>query len=39
MKVVRHRAEEGRVAVRNVRRPTRQDLEAFGEGGVFPPMN
>ncbi len=31
VKVVRHRAEEGRVAVRNVRRTTRHELEALGE--------
>ena len=32
MKVVKHRAEEGRVAVRNVRRHARQELEAAREG-------
>jgi ribosome recycling factor len=29
VKAVRHRAEEGRVGIRNVRRATRQDLEAL----------
>ena len=29
VKVVRHRAEEGRVAVRNIRRSSRHGLEAF----------
>lgn len=33
VKVVRHRAEEGRVAVRNVRRATRHELEAFEKDG------
>src|SRR5437016_2751861 len=36
VKVVRHRAEEGRVAIRNVRREARRDLEApehDGESG------
>lgn len=33
VKVVRHRAEEGRVAVRNVRRSVRHDLEAFEKEG------
>lgn len=33
VKVVRHRAEEGRVAVRNVRRATRHDLEALEKDG------
>ena len=33
VKVVRHRAEEGRVAVRNVRRTTRHDLEALEKNG------
>jgi ribosome recycling factor len=33
VKVVRHRAEEGRVAVRNVRRAARHDLEAFEKAG------
>ena len=32
VKVVKHRAEEGRVAVRNVRRQARQELEAPREG-------
>ena len=32
VKVVKHRAEEGRVAVRNVRRAARHDLEATGTG-------
>ncbi len=33
VKVVKHRAEEGRVAVRNVRRSTRHDLEGFEKSG------
>ena len=33
VKLVRHRAEEGRVAVRNVRRATRHDLEALEHDG------
>jgi ribosome recycling factor len=33
VKLVRHRAEEGRVAVRNVRRSTRHDLEALERDG------
>ena len=33
MKIVKHRAEEGRVAVRNVRRATRHDLEALEREG------
>jgi ribosome recycling factor len=33
VKVVRHRAEEARVAVRNVRRASRHDLEAFEKDG------
>ena len=33
VKVVKHRAEEGRVAVRNVRRQARHDLEAFQKDG------
>jgi ribosome recycling factor len=33
VKVVRHRAEEGRVAVRGVRRATRQDLEGLEREG------
>ncbi|MHB8243778.1 MAG: ribosome recycling factor [Acidimicrobiales bacterium] len=33
VKVVKHRAEEGRVAVRNVRRATRHELEALEKGG------
>jgi ribosome recycling factor len=33
VKVVKHRAEEGRVAVRNVRRQARHDLEALGKDG------
>ena len=31
IRVVRHMAEEGRVAIRNVRRQTRDDLESLGE--------
>ncbi len=35
-KLAHHRAEEGRVAVRNVRRATRKDLGVLGEGrGYF----
>lgn len=33
VKVVRHRAEEGRVALRNVRRQARHELEAFEHDG------
>jgi ribosome recycling factor len=33
VKVVKHKAEEGRVAVRNVRRAARHDLEALEHGG------
>ena len=33
VKVVKHRAEEGRVAVRNVRRAIRHELEAFEKDG------
>jgi ribosome recycling factor len=33
VKVVRHKAEEGRVAVRNVRRQARHDLEAIERDG------
>jgi ribosome recycling factor len=33
VKVVKHRAEEGRVAVRNIRRQSRHDLEAFEKEG------
>src|SRR5919106_1092519 len=33
VKVVRNRAEEGRVAVRNIRRQTRHDLEALEKDG------
>lgn len=33
VKVVKHRAEESRVAVRNVRRQTRQELEALQKDG------
>jgi ribosome recycling factor len=33
VKLVRHRAEEGRIAVRNVRRSTRHDLEALERDG------
>jgi ribosome recycling factor len=33
VKVVKHRAEEARVAVRNVRRATRHDLEALEKDG------
>ena len=33
VKVVKHRAEEGRVAVRNVRRATRHELEALEKEG------
>ncbi|MGH9008755.1 MAG: ribosome recycling factor [Acidimicrobiia bacterium] len=33
VKIVKHRAEEARVAVRNVRRSARHDLEAFQKGG------
>jgi ribosome recycling factor len=33
VKLVRHRAEEGRVAVRNIRRSSRHELEAFERDG------
>jgi ribosome recycling factor len=33
VKVVKHRAEEGRVAVRNVRRATRHELEGLEKSG------
>jgi ribosome recycling factor len=33
VKVVKHRAEEGRVAIRNVRRQARHDLEALEKDG------
>ncbi len=33
VKVVRHKAEEGRVAIRNLRRATRHDLEALEKDG------
>src|ERR1700694_4959484 len=33
VKVVKHRAEEGRVAVRNVRRQARHDLEGLAKDG------
>jgi ribosome recycling factor len=33
VKVVKHRAEEGRVAVRNIRRQARHELEALQKGG------
>ena len=33
VKVVKHRAEEGRVAVRNVRRQARHELEALEKDG------
>lgn len=33
VKVVKHKAEEGRVALRNVRRQTRHELEAFEKEG------
>jgi ribosome recycling factor len=33
VKIVKHRAEEARVAVRNVRRAARHDLEAFEKEG------
>ena len=33
VKLVRHKAEEGRVAVRNVRRSVRHDLEALEKDG------
>ena len=33
VKVVKHRAEEGRVAVRNVRRAARHELEALEKDG------
>jgi len=33
VKVVKHKAEEGRVAIRNLRRAARHDLEAFEKDG------
>lgn len=33
VKVVRHKAEEGRVAIRNLRRATRHELETFEKDG------
>jgi ribosome recycling factor len=33
VKVVKHKAEEGRIAVRNLRRAARHDLEAFEKDG------
>ena len=33
VKLVKHKAEEGRVAVRNLRRSARHDLEALERGG------
>ena len=33
VKVVKHRAEEGRVAIRNVRRQARSELEALRKDG------
>ena len=35
VKVVRHKAEEGRVAVRNLRRASRHELEAFEKDGTL----
>jgi len=35
VKVVRHKAEEGRVAVRNLRRSTRHELEALEKDGAL----
>lgn len=35
VKVARHKAEEGRIAVRNVRRGTRHDLESFEHDGAI----
>ena len=35
VKVVRHKAEEGRVAVRNLRRSTRHELEALERDGAL----
>jgi ribosome recycling factor len=35
VKVVRHKAEEGRVAVRNLRRSSRHDLEALEKDGTL----
>ena len=35
VKVVRHKAEEGRVAVRNVRRSSRHDLDALEKDGTL----
>ena len=34
VKIVRHKAEEGRVQIRNLRRHARQELEHLGQGGV-----
>ncbi len=39
VKVVRHRAEEARVAVRNVRRAIRHDLEALEKAGTSLPTS
>ena len=36
VKVVKHMAEEGRVAIRNVRRSARHDLEAMAKDGDVP---
>jgi ribosome recycling factor len=33
VKVVKHKAEEGRIAIRNLRRAARHDLEAFEKAG------
>jgi len=33
VKVVKHKAEEGRVAVRNIRRDARKDLESLAKDG------
>jgi ribosome recycling factor len=33
VRVVKHKAEEGRIAIRNVRRAARHELEAFEKGG------
>jgi len=35
VKVVKHRAEEARVAIRNIRRQARHDLEAFEHDGAI----
>jgi ribosome recycling factor len=35
VKVVRHKAEEGRVAIRNLRRATRHELEALEKDGTI----